>query len=119
MHWRGGARLSSPVARRSRCARFSDRGPNRNLLTQPFDLAGTTDTVRCPVIRVLGEGWVARSHIQRLLCRTDKVAVGIVIRPRKKREARSPLSPTSGRQSEARRFLRTATLRIPRRTLNF
>jgi hypothetical protein len=27
-HWRGGARLPSPVGRRSRCARLTDGGPN-------------------------------------------------------------------------------------------
>jgi hypothetical protein len=29
-HWRGGAKLPSPVGRPSRCARFSDGSPNRS-----------------------------------------------------------------------------------------
>jgi hypothetical protein len=41
-HWRGGARLSSPVGRRSRCARFSAFGR----VARAFDLAGITH--QCP-----------------------------------------------------------------------
>jgi hypothetical protein len=68
------ARLPSPVGCRSRCARFTDGGPNGRRVTQAFDLAGITNTVGCPVLRVLGEGRVPRPQTQRVLCRTDKVA---------------------------------------------
>jgi len=58
-----------------------------------FDPAGITNTVGCPVLRVLvlGEGRAPRTHTQRGFCRTDKSCAGsIATHPCKKRKDGAP-----------------------------